>query len=92
MFFKQLEMCGVEYFDYYLLHALSAKVYKKVSACSAFEVVRQLKQEGRIRHIGKRGGKDEKCVLAVAALFVLMPRACYRFDFVCLMRSAFRCR
>lgn len=52
LFQRQLDTCGVEYFDYYLMHALSATVYEKVTACNAFAVVRQLKAEGRIRHIG----------------------------------------
>ena len=48
----QLEACGVEYFDYYLFHALNAESYKKYTACRAFEVVQQLKAEGRLRHVG----------------------------------------
>ena len=51
-FKKQLETCGVEYFDYYLFHAMSASRYEKALACNAFEQLRQLKNEGLIRHIG----------------------------------------
>lgn len=52
LFQRQLEATGVEYFDYYLMHALSAEVYQKFLSCRAFEVVRQLKAEGKIRHMG----------------------------------------
>ena len=52
LFEKQLAACGTEYFDYYLMHALTAEVYEKVTRCRAFDVVRALKDEGKIRHIG----------------------------------------
>lgn len=52
VFEEQLEKTGVEYFDYYLMHALNAQFYKKFEECNAFEVVKQLKEEGKIRHIG----------------------------------------
>lgn len=48
----QLDACGVEYFDYYLYHALNADYYKKFTACRAFETVQQLKAEGKVRHVG----------------------------------------
>ncbi|MGN0984205.1 MAG: aldo/keto reductase [Gemmiger sp.] len=51
-FASQLEICGVDYFDYYLMHALNADNYKKFTACRAFEVAQQLKAEGKIRHVG----------------------------------------
>ncbi len=51
-FFKQqLEICGVEYFDFYLFHALNRKSYKKHKECNCFEIVSKLKEEGRIKHI-----------------------------------------
>ena len=52
LFFSQLEACGVDYFDFYLMHAMNAEYYPKYCACNAFAVARQLKAEGRIRHIG----------------------------------------
>ena len=48
----QLDACGVEYFDYYLHHALNADYYKKFTACRAFQTVQQLKAEGKVRHVG----------------------------------------
>lgn len=51
-FESQLEITGAGYFDFYLMHALSAKQYQKFTACNAFQVACQLKDEGKIRHIG----------------------------------------
>lgn len=51
-FESQLEACGVEYFDYYLMHAMTAEYYPKYVKCRAFEIARQLKAEGKIRHVG----------------------------------------
>jgi predicted aldo/keto reductase-like oxidoreductase len=51
-FENQLEWCGVEYFDFYLMHAQNANNYKKYKACRAYEIARELKEEGKIRHIG----------------------------------------
>lgn len=52
LFNLQLEECGVDYFDYYLMHALNGESYKKYVECRAFETAAQLKAEGKIRHIG----------------------------------------
>ena len=52
LFEKQLNACGVEYFDYYLMHALSAKSYQKYQDTHAFDVCMKLKEEGRIKHLG----------------------------------------
>lgn len=51
-FESQLEACGVEYFDYYLMHAQNEEFYKKYKACRAYEVAQELKAEGKIRHVG----------------------------------------
>lgn len=51
-FEKQLEICGVPYFDYYLMHAQNRRNYEKFSQCRAYEVALQLKEEGKIRHLG----------------------------------------
>lgn len=52
LFQKQLEATGTDYFDYYLMHSLSAEVYQKFLQCDAFSVVARLKAEGKIRHMG----------------------------------------
>ena len=52
LFESQLESCGVEYFDYYLMHSQDAEVYKKFTACHAYEIAQELKREGKVRHVG----------------------------------------
>ena len=52
LFEIQLKNCGVEYFDFYLMHALSAERHEKFKATGAYEIARQLKAEGKVRHIG----------------------------------------
>lgn len=51
-FESQLETCGVEYFDYYLMHAQSKEIFAKFRACHAYETALALKEEGKIRHFG----------------------------------------
>lgn len=52
LFEEQLEKTGVDYFDYYLIHSITASNYDKFVECNAFKVVQQLKNEGKIRHVG----------------------------------------
>ena len=51
-FNKQLEILGVDYLDYYLMHAQNRDNYKHFMKCRAYEIVKQLKEEGKIKHIG----------------------------------------
>ena len=48
----QLEACGVEYFDFYLMHAQHAGNYPKYQECKAYETALELKKEGLIKHLG----------------------------------------
>lgn len=52
LFEQQLIDTGVEYFDYYLMHALNDDFYQKFVRCRAFETVKELKAEGKIKHMG----------------------------------------
>lgn len=52
IFNEQLERLGVEYIDYYWLHALDANRYELVQKLKAFEFISQKKAEGKIKHIG----------------------------------------
>lgn len=52
LFQQQLKACGVEYFDFYLLHAVSASRLSHYESCKAFEIAQELKQEGKVRHVG----------------------------------------
>ena len=51
-FENQLKLCGVDYFDFYLMHAQNKENYKKYKACKAYETAYELKQEGLIKHLG----------------------------------------
>ena len=51
-FESQLEACGVEYFDFYLMHSQGRDVYPKFRRCNAYETALKLKEEGKIRHFG----------------------------------------
>ena len=51
-FAKQLEICGVDYFDFYLMHAQSKQNFPKFKKCRAYEQAFELKAEGKIRHVG----------------------------------------
>ncbi len=51
LFESQLRACGVEYFDFYLFHALNRESYEKHKRCRTFEIVKELCDEGKIRHI-----------------------------------------
>ncbi len=48
----QLKKLGVEYLDYYLLHAMSENSYERAKDFGAFDFVLEKKAEGKIRHIG----------------------------------------
>lgn len=52
LFEQQLKQTGVDYFDYYLMHAQDREIYKHFQKCEAYEVARQLKAQGKIRHVG----------------------------------------
>ena len=52
LFESQLEKCGVDYFDFYLIHANSAVRHERFKQMHAYDIVRQLKAEGKIRHMG----------------------------------------
>ena len=52
IFAEQLQKCGVDYFDYYLLHSLNKANYKTACRLGSFDFVAQLKKEGKIRHVG----------------------------------------
>ena len=52
LFKRQLEACGVEYFDFYLLHAQNAEFFEKYKKCRAYETAFALREEGKIKHVG----------------------------------------
>lgn len=52
LFESQLRACGVDYFDFYLMHAQSADIFAKFKQCRAYETALKSKEEGKIRHFG----------------------------------------
>lgn len=52
IFAEQLESCGVDYFDVYLLHGLNAKAIKIAEEYHCFEFLKKLKEEGKAKRIG----------------------------------------
>lgn len=51
-FAMQLAQTGVEYFDYYLLHAITETNYSKFERCETFAFGKALKAQGKIKHLG----------------------------------------
>ena len=49
---RQLEACGVDYFDFYLMHAQSSNNYQQYRDARAYETAFELKKTGKIRHVG----------------------------------------
>ena len=49
---SQLEACGVEYFDFLLMHAQNANNFEYYKKCRAYETAFDLKAEGKVRHVG----------------------------------------
>lgn len=47
IFAEQLERCGVEYFDYYLLHNLGVTNYATAEKFDSFAFIRSLKEAGK---------------------------------------------
>ena len=51
-FESQLEICGVDYFDFYLMHAQNHDNFVKFKECRAYEQALEFKKEGKIHHFG----------------------------------------
>ncbi len=51
-FNTQLKKTGVDYFDYYLIHAINKEMYQKHTDLDSFEWLVQKKRDGLVKHIG----------------------------------------
>ena len=49
---QQLTACGVEYFDFFLMHALDLKGHQRYLDLKCYDIAQELKAEGKIRHMG----------------------------------------
>ena len=52
LFEKQLEICGLDYFDFYLFHCMNHETYPKYQSCNVLNIIRDFKKQGKINHIG----------------------------------------
>ncbi len=52
IFYEQLEKCGVDYFDFYLIHAVNKGRLDQVDEMKVFEKLERYKKEGKIHRIG----------------------------------------
>ena len=52
VFNEQLQRCGVDYFDYYWLHALNRERVKVMDEMDGWGFIARKRDEGKIRHIG----------------------------------------
>lgn len=52
IFSGQLTNCGVDFFDYYLLHNMGSNVFAKCEKYGAFDFVAKKKAEGKIKVVG----------------------------------------
>ena len=52
VFAEQLEKTGVDYFDYYLIHAIDANCYKKYTELDCFNWLVEKKKQGLVKKIG----------------------------------------
>ena len=52
MFNSELEGCGISYFDYYMLHAVTEDVYEKHIRVGGFKLLEEEKKNGRIKKAG----------------------------------------
>ena len=52
VFFGQLEKCGVDYFDYYLLHNVNAETYATAQRLDTFAFLKGQREAGKLRHLG----------------------------------------
>ena len=52
LFNEELNIVGVDYFDFYLMHAQNRGNYEHFKKCRAYETAFKLKEMGKIHHVG----------------------------------------
>ncbi len=52
IFEQQLDRCQVDYFDFYLCHALNKEAFKTYEKLDIYDMLAQRKADGQIRHLG----------------------------------------
>ena len=61
LFESQLAACGVEYFDFYLMHSQSAEIFRHFKNCRTYETAFALKEEGKVRHVAFPFTTERRC-------------------------------
>lgn len=62
IFATQLERTGAGYFDFYLMHALSADKLPKLEEYGAWEYMAEMKAQGKIKHLGFSFHDSAECL------------------------------
>ena len=52
IFQESLMLCGVDYFDFYLLHSIEESHYPTYEKYHCFDFINQMKKQGKIKYIG----------------------------------------
>ncbi|MBM6840012.1 aldo/keto reductase [[Clostridium] spiroforme] len=52
LFNESLARCGVDYFDFYLLHSIEKKHYASYEKYHCFEFLKELKKQDKIKYMG----------------------------------------
>lgn len=52
IFNESLKLCGVDYFDFYLLHSIEESHYPTYQKYHCFEFINEMKKQGKIKYIG----------------------------------------
>ena len=78
-FEEQLERCQVEYFDFYLCHAMNEERFQTLQEYHIFEKLAEYKKQGKIRHIGfSFHSTPEELEGILLAHPSTIPRRCWR--------------
>ncbi len=65
IFSLQMERCGVDYFDCYLLHAMNKHYMEVMDRVGGWEFIARKKEEGKVRHIGFSFHDDSKTLESI---------------------------
>lgn len=68
IFQEQLENCGVDYFDYYMLHDINRITYPIANKYDGFAFLTEQKHSGKIRNIGFSFHEDAKLLDEILTL------------------------
>ena len=66
---EQLKKCKVDYFDFYLLHALNAGSWKKAQKLKVYEFLKKKKEEGKIKYLGFSFHDSPKVLQQIASAY-----------------------